>query len=39
VFFALGATVVELLQKKVFSYVAAGVIAIFAVLSINGGWD
>ena len=37
VFFALGATVVELLQKKVFSYVAAGIIVVFAVLSINGG--
>lgn len=37
VFFILGATVVELLQKKVFSYAAAGIITIFAVLSINGG--
>lgn len=37
VFFVLGATVVELLQKKVFSYAAAAIIAVFAVLSINGG--
>jgi sulfite exporter TauE/SafE len=37
VFFVLGATVVELLQKKVFSYAAAVIIAVFAVLSINGG--
>jgi hypothetical protein len=37
VFFVLGATVVQLLQKKVFSYAAAGIIAVFAVLSINGG--
>jgi len=37
VFFVLGATVVELLQKKAFSYVAAGIIAVFAVISINGG--
>jgi len=37
VFFALGATVVELMQKRAFSYVAAAVVAVFAVLSINGG--
>lgn len=37
VFFILGATVVELLQKKIFSYAAAAIIAVFAVLSINGG--
>ena len=37
VFFVLGATVVELLQKKVFSYAAAGIIAVFAILSVNGG--
>jgi hypothetical protein len=37
VFFVLGATVVELLKKKVFSYAAAAIIAVFAVLSINGG--
>lgn len=37
VFFILGATVVELLQKKVFSYIAAALIGVFALLSINGG--
>ncbi|MBI4062601.1 sulfite exporter TauE/SafE family protein [Candidatus Gottesmanbacteria bacterium] len=37
IFFALGASVVELLKRPVFSYVAAGVIAVFALLSINGG--
>lgn len=37
IFFALGASVVELLKRPAFSYVAAGVIAVFAVLSINGG--
>lgn len=37
VFFALGATVVELLQKKLFSYVAAVLVGIFGILSINGG--
>lgn len=37
VFFILGATVVELMQKKAFSYVAAAIVGIFAVLSINGG--
>ena len=37
VFFVLGATMVELLQKKAFSYVAAAIIGVFAVLSINGG--
>lgn len=37
IFFALGASIVQLLQRRVFSYVAAGVVAIFAVLSINGG--
>lgn len=37
VFFALGATVVELLQNKAFSYAAAGIIIVFAVLSVNGG--
>lgn len=37
VFFVLGATVVGLLQKKAFSYAAAAIIAVFAVLSINGG--
>lgn len=37
VFFVLGATVIELLQKKAFSYAAAAIVAVFAVLSINGG--
>jgi sulfite exporter TauE/SafE len=37
VFLALGATVVELLQKKIFSYAAAAIVGVFAVLSINGG--
>lgn len=37
IFFALGASVVELLNHKAFTYVAAGVVAIFAALSINGG--
>jgi uncharacterized protein len=37
VFFVLGATVVGLLQKKVFTYLAAAIIAVFAVMSINGG--
>lgn len=37
VFFILGATVVQLLQKKVFSYAAAAIIFVFAVLSVNGG--
>jgi len=37
VFFVLGATVVQLLQKKAFSYAAAAIIFIFAVLSVNGG--
>lgn len=37
VFFAIGMTAVELLRHKRFQYLAAGLIAIFAVLSINGG--
>jgi uncharacterized protein len=37
VFFVLGASFVELLNHKAFVYVAAAVVAIFAVLSINGG--
>jgi uncharacterized protein len=37
IFFVLGASFVELLQRRVFSYVAAGVVMVFAVLSINGG--
>lgn len=37
VFFVLGVSVVQLLQKKVFSYAAAAIVAVFAVISINGG--
>ncbi len=37
VFLALGATIVELLQKKIFSYAAAAIVGLFAVLSVNGG--
>jgi len=37
IFFVLGASFVELLQRKAFSVVAAAVVIVFAVLSINGG--
>jgi len=37
VFFLLGATIVALLSKKVFSYIAAAIVGIFALLSISGG--
>lgn len=37
VFFALGASFIELLNRRAFAYAAAGVVAVFAVLSINGG--
>lgn len=37
IFFALGASVVELLKRPAFSYVAAGVIGVFAIISLNGG--
>lgn len=37
IFFALGASIVELLKRPAISYVAAGVIGIFALMSINGG--
>jgi uncharacterized protein len=37
IFFVLGASFVELLKRKAFSVVAACVVIIFAVLSINGG--
>ncbi len=37
VFLALGATIIELLQKKVFSYAAAAIVFAFAALSMNGG--
>ncbi len=36
-FFILGASIVKLLEKRIFSYIAAGVVALFAILSINGG--
>lgn len=37
IFFLLGASFIEFLNRRAFSYVAAGVVGIFAVLSINGG--
>ncbi len=37
VFLALGVAAVKLLEKKLFSYVAAGIIVYFGLLSINGG--
>lgn len=37
IFFILGATVSQLLQKKAFSYAAAAVILVFGILSFNGG--
>ncbi len=37
VFFVLGASIVELLQRRSFAFIAAGVIAVFGVLSVNGG--
>ncbi len=37
IFFALGASVVELVKRPAFSYIAAAVVVVFAVLSINGG--
>ncbi len=37
IFFALGATVAGLMKRKIFSYAAAGVVALFGLLSINGG--
>ncbi|MBI3576648.1 sulfite exporter TauE/SafE family protein [Candidatus Gottesmanbacteria bacterium] len=37
IFFALGAAVLELLKRKIFSYAAAAVVLVFALLSINGG--
>jgi sulfite exporter TauE/SafE len=37
IFFALGASVSELLKRPAFSFVAALVVGVFAVLSINGG--
>lgn len=37
IFFLLGATVIELLQRKYFAYIAALIVAIFGFVSINGG--
>jgi uncharacterized protein len=37
VFFALGASYLELLKRKVFVFVAAGILILFGILSINGG--
>lgn len=37
IFLALGASVVELLKRPAFSYAAAAVVMVFAVLSVNGG--
>lgn len=37
IFFALGAAVLELLKRKIFSYVAAAAVLVFAFFSINGG--
>ncbi len=36
-FFALGASIVELLQRRSFVFVAASIVALFGVVSINGG--
>lgn len=38
IFFALGASFIELLNRRSFAYVAAGVVTVFAVLTINGGF-
>ncbi|OGG12042.1 hypothetical protein A2Z00_03375 [Candidatus Gottesmanbacteria bacterium RBG_13_45_10] len=37
VFFVLGASLVELLKRRAFVYVAAAVVALFGILSVNGG--
>ncbi len=37
IFFALGAAVLELIKRKIFSYAAAAVVLAFSLLSINGG--
>lgn len=37
VFFALGAAVLELLKRKIFSYAAAAVVLVFSLISMNGG--
>lgn len=36
-FFALGASIVELLQRRSFVFVAASIVALFGIISINGG--
>jgi len=37
IFFALGASIVELLKRRAFVYVSASIVAIFGVISVNGG--
>lgn len=37
IFFALGASIVELLRRRSFVFVAASIVALFGVVSINGG--
>lgn len=37
IFFALGASIVELLQRRAFVYVAASIVALFGIISVNGG--
>ncbi|MBI4065237.1 sulfite exporter TauE/SafE family protein [Candidatus Gottesmanbacteria bacterium] len=37
IFFVLGASILQLLKRPLISYAAAGIIGIFAILSINGG--
>lgn len=36
-FFVLGVTIHELMERRIYSYVAASVVMIFGVLSVNGG--
>ncbi|MDO8571471.1 MAG: sulfite exporter TauE/SafE family protein [bacterium] len=36
-FFLLGMTLEELLKRKIFAYVASGIIGVFGILSFNGG--
>jgi uncharacterized protein len=38
IFFALGATFVALLEKKIFIYIASALIALFGFMTINGGF-
>lgn len=37
VFFALGAAFVALLSKKIFTYIASGIVIVFGLMTINGG--